>query len=233
MKPISIFLDTADLSVIRQYADNVLIKGFTTNPTLMKRYGVKDYEVYARTLLDMVGDKEVAFEVVSEDPEEIMRQALKIHGWGENVNVKIPYMDSKGGFNLEIISRLMMLGVHVNITAIISLHQVSHVLSHLPTGKAILSVFAGRLADTGEPPAHTMMQAVDKLKYHPSKRVLWASVREPVNIAEAGRAGCHIITVPPEMFDKAVKWNGKDLEKIAQETSAQFINDATSAGLTL
>lgn len=231
--PIHIYLDTSDLKQIIRYADNPLVKGFTTNPTLMRRAGVTNYELFAKSVLDVVRDKPVSFEVVHEEHNEVIRQAMKIQSWGTNVNVKVPMVDSTGKSNCELISQLMHAKVHVNITAMISLHHVSYVLSRIPLGPAILSVFAGRLADTGEAPYQTMKEAAHKLSYYAGKQLLWASVREPVNISEAASAGCNIITVPPEMLEKAMKWYCKDLDKIAIETSRQFIEDALSAGLTL
>jgi len=231
--PIDIYLDTSDLKEITRYADSHLVKGFTTNPTLMRRAGVSDYELFARSVLEVVRGKPVSFEVVSEEPKEVMRQALLIQSWGPNVSVKIPMMNSRGQCNCPIISELMSLKVQVNVTAMISLHHVSYVLAHIPLGPAILSVFAGRLADTGQSPHSAMREAASKLSYHPGKKLLWASVREPVNISEAAHAGCHIITVPPAMLEKAMKWYGRDDDQIAAETSKQFIDDAVSAGLTL
>jgi len=231
--PIDIYLDTSDLKEIVRYADNPLVKGFTTNPTLMRRAGVTNYEVFARSVLEVVGSKPVSFEVVSEDHDEVFRQALLIQSWGANVSVKIPMMTSKGDDNTHLISELMHAKVHVNITAIISLYQVSYVLSHIPLGPCILSVFAGRLADTGSAPYATMREAAHKLTYYAGKKLLWASVREPVNIHEAAAADCNIVTVPPDMLQKAIKWCGRNPEVIAAETSKQFIEDAVSAGLTL
>ena len=231
--PIDIYLDTCELKEIAHYADDPLVKGFTTNPTLLRRAGVVNYPMFAYQVLDMVKGKAVSFEVLSEEPEEVIRQALKIQAWGPNVNVKIPMMNSRGDYNLDLIVQLMNLKVHVNITAMISLYHVSRVLAVLPAGPAILSVFAGRLADTSQNPFPTMADAARKLALHTGKKLLWASVREPVNISEAAHAGAHIITVPPEMLAKAVKWFNRDPDLIATETSKQFIEDAVSAGLTL
>lgn len=231
--PIDIYLDTCDLEQIENHVNNPIIKGFTTNPTLMRRAGVTDYEHFARNLLQVVGDKAVAFEVVTEEPNEVVRQALKIQSWGANVNVKVPLFSSKGDYNLDLICQLMALNVHVNITAMISLYHVSRVLNVLPKGPAILSVFAGRLADTWHPPLETMREAAKKLEYHPSKRLLWASVREVGNIQEAINARCDIITVPPDLLTKAVLYREMDPDTLAVQTSQQFANDAASAGLTL
>jgi len=231
--PIDIYLDTSDLKQIIRYADNPLVKGFTTNPTLMSRAGVTNYEAFARSVLHVVRDKPVSFEVVHEERNEVIRQAMKIQSWAPNVNVKVPMMNSRGEDNCELIAQLMHAKVHVNITAMVSLHHVSYVLARIPLGPAILSVFAGRLADTGQQPYPSMKEAAHKLSYYAGKQLLWASVREPVNISEAASARCNIITVPPEMLEKAIKWYCRDPDVIAADTARQFIEDAASAGLTL
>lgn len=230
---IDIYLDTCDLKQIEYALEKGVVQGFTTNPTLMRRAGVTNYEHFARNLLQVVGNKPVAFEVVSEDPEEMFKQALKIQAWGDNVNVKIPLFNSKGDYNLDTIGKLMLSKVHVNITAIISLYQVSRVLAVLPAGRAILSVFAGRLADTGQMPGATMAEAARKIQYHPGKKLLWASVREVINIREADQCRCDIITVPPELLLKAAQFYAMDPDALAIETSRQFAGDAAAAGLTL
>lgn len=231
--PLDIYLDTCDIKEIARAIDTPVIQGVTTNPTLMRKAGVTDYMRFARTVLELVGEKAVAFEVVTEDPDKVIEQALKLQALGTNVNVKVPMLNSRGESNLKLIAELIHLKVHVNITAIISLYQVSQVLIELPAGPAILSVFAGRLADTGHSPVPHMQEAVKKLRFHPGKRLLWASVREPLNIYEAAHSGCHIVTVPTEMLTKAILWHNRSPDTIAAETSQQFINDATSAGLTL
>lgn len=230
--PIAIHLDTCDLKEIEAAASNPLISGLTTNPTLMRRAGVDDYAEFARHVLDIF-PKPVSFEVTSEDDSEISRQAVKIASWRENVFVKIPCVKSTGEYNNGIINALISVGVKVNITAIVSLYQASRMLQNISPGEAILSVFAGRLADTGEEPYTHLLELKRKIYYYPGKKILWASVREPLNIRQAWDAGCDIITVPMAILKKAHQFYGMDPELLSVQTSTQFKLDSEAAGLTL
>lgn len=229
---IEVYLDTCEMREIATAASNPHVDGLTTNPTLMRRAGVKNYLDFAKEVL-LIFPKPVAFEVTSEEPIEVIRQAKFIQSWRSDVNVKIPCMTTGGQYNTALIKELMFMGVHVNITAIISLYQCSRILAALPNGRAILSVFAGRLADTGISPFDTMLELKRKLHHFPDKRVLWASVREAFNLHEAAACGCNIITMPPALLQKAIQFCEMDPEALSVETSKQFVEDSIAAGLTL
>jgi transaldolase len=224
-----LFCDCADFeSIIALYA-NPLIKGFTTNPTLMRKAGVVDYEAFARKILRAIPDRPVSFEIFADDPEEMEIQALTIAGWGDNVNVKIPVTNRAGEFMGPLIRRLSGSGVAVNVTAILTLDQVGLVAQALdPSAPAIVSVFAGRIADTGIDPVPVMKEARRMLQCRPRAELLWASPRELLNIFQANDAGCHIITVPPDLFDK-LSLVGKDLTAYSLETVSMFHKDARAA----
>ncbi|MGH7073057.1 MAG: transaldolase, partial [Stellaceae bacterium] len=200
---IKLFADGADLSSILALCKNRWIRGFTTNPTLMRKAGVLDYETFARNLLRAVPDRPVSLEVFASDEDSMEAQARTIASWGPNVNVKIPVTDQNGVFMGPLIQRLSRSGVAVNVTAILTLSQVERVAAALhSTTPAIVSVFAGRIADTGIDPVPIMKQARSLLCARPRAELLWASPRELLNIFQADAAGCHIITVPPEILAK-------------------------------
>lgn len=201
---IKIFADGADLTTIRELYGNPWIKGFTTNPTLMRKAGVSDYEAFARNLLRAVPDRPVSFGIFADDEEGMEAQTRVIASWGTNVNVKIPVTDRRGKFMGPLIRRLSHSGVVVNVTAILTLEQVERVAEALDAATpAIVSVFAGRMADTGVDPVPMMKQARGLLHgRRPRAELLWASPRELLNIFQADDAGCHIITVPPEILAK-------------------------------
>jgi len=212
---------------------NPLIKGFTTNPTLMRKAGVEDYEAFARKLLQAVPDRPVSFEVFADDPEEMEMQALAIAGWGDNVNVKIPVTNRAGEFMVPLIRRLSSSGVAVNVTAILTLEQVELVAQALhPSAPAIVSIFAGRIADTGVDPVPMMKEARKMLQCRPEAELLWASPRELLNIFQADNSGCHIITVPPDLLDK-LSLVGKDLTAYSLETVSMFHEDARTAAFRI
>jgi len=223
---IKLFSDGADLASILDLYRNPWIKGFTTNPTLMRKAGILDYEAFARNLLRAVPDRPVSLEVFADDEESMEAQARAIASWGRNVNVKIPVTDQNGVFMGPLIQRLSRAGITVNITAILTLHQVESVARALhPTTPAIVSVFAGRIADTGVDPVPIMKQARYLLSARPRAELLWASPRELLNIFQADAAGCHIITVPPEILSK-LSLVGKDLANYSRETVSMFHRDA-------
>jgi transaldolase len=230
--PIAIYLDSSDIRDITLAKAHPLVKGVTTNPSLMRRAGVNNYWEFAHRVMENYPGP-VSFEVVSEDPDTVVRQALTLAALRDNVWVKVPFIRTNGIYNLGLIRELMLMGVKVNITAIISLHQASQVMAELPVGEAILSVFAGRIADTGEDAFRHMAEIKRKLAYHPKKQLLWASVREPYNIYEASECGADIITVPPALLNKALLMSQKDPDALAIETVQQFMTDTEEAGLTL
>jgi transaldolase len=226
---IKIFADGADLSSILAIYRNPWIKGFTTNPTLMRKAGILDYEAFARNLLHVVPDRPVSLEAFADDEENMEAQARAIASWGSNVNVKIPVTNQDGVFMGPLIQRLSRAGITVNVTAILTLHQVERVAQALdPASPAIVSVFAGRIADTGVDPVPLMKQARQLLYARPRAELLWASPRELLNIFQADGAGCHIITVPPEILDK-LNLIGKDLANYSLETVSMFHRDAHAA----
>ncbi len=230
---IKIFADGADLPSILKLSRDPLIKGVTTNPTLMRKAGVEDYEAFARTLLGEVTDMPVSLEVLADDFDEMERQALEIASWGANVNVKIPITNTRGESACGLIGRLSRQGVVVNATAILSLDQVRAVSDALdPETPAIVSVFAGRVADTGVDPAPHMAQALEILRERPKAELLWASPRELLNLFHADAVGCHIITVTNDILAK-LHLVGKDLDEYSRETVDMFYRDATAAGYAI
>jgi transaldolase len=229
---IKLFADGADLSGILELGSNPWsprIQGFTTNPTLMRKAGVLDYEAFARNLLEAVPDRPVSLEVFADDADSMEAQARAIASWGPNVNVKIPVTNQQGVFMGPLIERLARDGITVNVTAILTLHQVEWVAQALhPSTPAIVSVFAGRIADTGVDPVPIMQQAHCILAQRPRAELLWASPRELLNIFQADAAGCHIITVPPEILNK-LSLVGKNLTRYSLETVSMFHRDAHDA----
>jgi transaldolase len=210
-----------------------LIKGFTTNPTLMRMAGVEDYETFAREVLDVITDRPVSFEVFADDKEGMLLQGRAIATWGDNVNVKIPYTNTKGEPMLSVIQELSDAGVQVNVTAMMTAEQVEKTAAVLnPDVGAIVSVFAGRVADTGLDPMPLMRRAAANLKDRPKAELLWASPRELLNIFHADETGCHIITVTNDVLAK-LAGVGKDLDEFSLDTVKMFYNDATSAGYTI
>jgi transaldolase len=230
---VKIFADGADLpGIVKLYA-NPLIKGFTTNPTLMRKSGVTDYAAFAREVLKAVPDRPVSFEVFADEFGAMERQAHEIASWGANVNVKIPVTTTKGVFCGPVIHRLSQAGVAVNVTAILTLEQVSQVVECLSARTpAIVSVFAGRVADTGRDPVPLMAKAVEILKAKPKAELIWASPRELLNIFQADEIGCHIITVTHDVLAK-LALVGKDLDGYSLETVQMFHRDAEAAGFTI
>jgi transaldolase len=226
---IKLFSDGADLASIVALSANPWIRGFTTNPSLMRKAGVVDYERFGREVLAAIPDRPVSLEVFADTPAEMEAQAMAIAGWGKNVNVKIPVTNQAGEFMGPVIQRLSQAGVAVNVTAILTIAQVEAVAEVLaPATPAIVSVFAGRIADTGIDPVPVMQQAVKMLASRPHAELLWASPRELLNIFQANDAGCHIITVPPEILQK-LSLIGKDLTDYSRETVSMFYRDACAA----
>jgi transaldolase len=230
---IKIFADGADPSGILSLAENPLIKGFTTNPTLMLGAGVADYEAFAREIIDLVPDHPISFEVLSDDFDEMERQALKIASWGENVYVKVPITNCSGESSVPLLRRLSGQGLKLNVTAIMTAEQVEMCVKGLdgvPSG--YVSVFAGRIADTGRYPVPIIRAALDVLADHPQLELIWASPRELLNLFEADAAGCHVITVTHDLLKK-LSLVGKDLDEFSMDTVHMFFRDAQAAGFSL
>jgi len=230
---IKIFADGADLEEMLKLAKNPMVKGFTTNPTLMRKAGITDYEAFARHVLETITEQPVSFEVFADDAENMEKQALKIASWGNNVNVKIPITNTTGESMVPLVGRLSQAGVQVNVTAMMTNDQVRATAAVLnPDVPAIISVFAGRIADTGRDPMPAMKEAVDILKDRPKAELLWASPRETLNIFQADQIGCHIITVTNDLLAK-LSSTGKDLDQFSLETVQMFFRDAKYAGFTI
>lgn len=227
---VKIFADGADRAGILAQYRNPLIRGFTTNPTLMHKAGIKDYEGFARSILEEVPDRPISFEVFSDDFEEMYQQARKIGSWGDSVYVKIPVTNTKGDSAIPLLKRLADAGVKVNVTALFTLKQVEAVSAALADAPpSCISVFAGRIADAGVDPLPTMRTSVKILAVHPQQELIWASPREVFNIVQANDIGCHIITVTHDLIAKLGSL-GKDLQLFSLETVRMFRNDAVAAG---
>jgi transaldolase len=232
--PVKIFADGADLQGIAELARQPYIDGVTTNPTLMRKVGLTDYESFARAVLNEVKVKPISFEVFSDDFSEMRRQALKMHQWQENIYVKIPITNTGGESSIPLIAQLAREGVKLNITAVLTPRQVRAVAAALdPTVPAIVSVLAGRIADTGVDPVPIMTKSVKIVSDLPKAELLWASVREVLNVFQAAACRCHIVTVPHDILKKFVELAGKDLDELSLDTVRMFHRDAAAAGFTL
>jgi transaldolase len=230
---IKIFADGADLKGMVELARDPSISGFTTNPTLMRQSGITDYEAFAREALKQITDLPISFEVFSDELDDMARQARLIAAWGANVYVKIPVTNTRGESCAPLIRLLSEEGLHLNVTALLSLSQVRVVAEALePSPRAIVSVFAGRIADTGRDPVPLMQAALELLAPFPSQELLWASPREVLNICQADAIGCHIITVTYDLLKK-LRGLGRDLEDFSLATVQMFHDDAQRAGFVL
>lgn len=230
---IDLYADGADVREMAAARQGGLVKGFTTNPTLMRKSGVSDYEAFAKEALAAIGGLPISFEVFADEFDEMERQATKIAAWGESVFVKIPVTNTRGESAVPLIGRLSSARVKLNITAILTLDQVRAVTEALhPDVPAIISVFAGRIADTGRDPVPLMKKARAIMRSRPKAQLLWASPRELLNIFQAEECGCEIITVTGEILKK-LAMVGKPLEELSLETVKMFYNDASAAGFKL
>ncbi len=230
---IKLYGDGATLADFARLHGEGLVTGFTTNPSLMRRAGVADYEAFAKELLAIIPDMPVSFEVIADDFVEMQRQAEKIAAWGKNVYVKIPITNTKRESSLPLVRILAAKGIKLNVTAILTLEQVAATVEALDPGiPAVISIFAGRIADTGIDPKPIMKAAVAMAARRPLAEVLWASIREVLNIYEAQDCGCQIITATPDLLKK-LDMSGKNLEDLSAETVAMFDTDARAAGYQL
>ena len=228
-----IFCDIAELKQIRKFDKKKIVKGFTTNPTLMKSAGAKDYKKYSKEILKICPNKPVSLEVFADDYTNMKNQALKISNWGKNVYVKIPVSNSKGVFMGKLIKELNNLNIKLNITAVYSSAQTKKILKLLnKKSKVIISIFAGRAGDTGKDPIPEFKRSIHLAKKFKNVEILWASVREPYNFIQAKQLGCHIITVPPATIEKIENF-GKSFDKLTKETVKAFFSDAKSAGFKI
>jgi len=230
---VKLFADGADKDGMLEMYKKPYIKGFTTNPTLMRKAGVDDYRKFALEILSLIKDKPISFEVFSDEFDEMEKQAKEIASWGENVYVKIPITNTRGDSSVSLIKRLSDANVKVNITAMMTVEQVEEVLTSLENSPgACVSIFAGRIADTGRDPIPIMREAVNILKPYHNIELIWASPRELLNIIQANEIGCHIITVTNAVLKKLPTLN-KDLNQFSLETVKMFYNDAQTVGYTI
>ena len=230
---VKLFADGADKSGILEMDQNPLISGFTTNPTLMKSAGIKDYKAFSLDILSHIKEKPISLEVFSDDFEEMEKQALEIASWADNIYVKIPITNTKSESSKDLIQRLSDQGVKLNVTAMMTVAQVENILPALADGKgSYVSVFAGRIADAGIDPLPVMKEVVDKLADYPNIELIWASPRELYNVVQANDIGCHIITATNDILKK-LPTIGKDLDQFSLETVKMFYDDATEAGYSI
>jgi transaldolase len=229
---VKLYADGANADEIVRLAQNPLIQGFTTNPTLMRKAGVDDYETFARGILERIDNRPISFEVFGDDFPEMGQQARKLASWGPNVYVKIPVMNTRSEFSGPLIRELSSEGLKLNVTAVMTAEQVREVADALQDVPSVVSVFAGRIADTGRDPMPIMRKAREALAGRPSAELLWASPRELLNVIQADEVGCHIITATGDILAK-LPGLGKDLDEFSLETVQMFFNDARAAGYLL
>ena len=220
-----IFCDIAEISQIKKFYKKKIVKGFTTNPSLMRKAGAKNYEIYSKQIIKVCNKKPVSLEVFADEYEGMKDQAIKINSWGKNVYVKIPIINSKGKFMGKIIKELNSKNVKLNITAVYSSKQTDKILKLInKRNKVIISIFAGRAADTGKDPIPEFIKSIKMAKKFKNVEILWASVREPYNYTQAKQLGCHIITIPPSIIEKIEKF-GKSFQDLTVETVKNFLID--------
>ena len=221
-----IFCDIADLKFIKKFNKKIIVKGFTTNPSLMRKAGAKDYKNYSKKILKICNNKPVSLEVFADQLEKMKQQGIKINSWGKNVYVKIPVVNSKGEFTGKVIRDLNNRNIKLNITAVYTANQTKKILRSInKKSKVIISLFVGRAADTGKDPIPELKRSIKLAKKYKNVEILWASVREPYNYLQAKQLGCHIITVPPPIIEKIEKF-GKTFDKLTKETVKNFLIDS-------
>ena len=221
-----IYCDIADIRTIKSYSKKKIVKGFTTNPSLMRKAGAKNYELYSREILKVCNNKPVSFEVFADDYKNILKQALKIKSWGKNVYVKIPVENSKGIFMGKVINELSKNNIKMNITAVYTHGQTARILNNIKgKAKVIISIFAGRAGDVGKDPVPEIKKSLNIAKKYKNVKILWASVREPYNYLQASQLGCHIITIPPTIITKIEKF-GKSFKNLTNDTVKAFLIDS-------
>jgi len=228
-----IFCDIAELNQIRKFNKKKIVKGFTTNPSLMRKAGAKDYKSYSKKILNICKNKPVSLEVFADDYLAMKKQALKINTWGKNVYVKIPIVNSKGIFMGRIINELNNKKIKLNITAVYSSNQTRKILKSInKKTKVIISIFAGRAADTGKDPVPEFIKSISMAKKFKNVEILWASVREPYNYLQAKQLGCHIITISPSIIEKIEKF-GKSFNQLTIQTVKNFLTDSKKSNFKI
>ena len=223
---IKIFCDIADLDLIKEFNKQKIVKGFTTNPTLMRKAGAKNYETYSKKLLSECKKKPISFEVFADDNESMIKQGVKINTWGKNVYVKVPVVNSKNQFTGKVIKVLNNQNIKLNITAVYTAKQTEKILEQInKKTKVIISIFAGRAGDAGKDPIPQLIKSIKIAKRYKNVEILWASVREPYNYIQAKQLGCQIITIPPSIIEKIKKF-GKSFDQLTVETVKTFLQDS-------
>jgi len=223
---IKIFCDIADLNNIKKFNKIKLVKGFTTNPSLMRKAGAKDYQSYSKQILKVCNKKPISFEVFADNFKFMIEQGVKINKWGKNVYVKVPVVNSKNQFSGQVIKELNRRKIKLNITAVYTAKQTKKILKKIDKKtKVIISIFAGRAADTGKDPVPEFVKSIKIAKSFKNVEILWASVREPYNYIQAKQLGCHIITIPPSIIEKIQKF-GKSFDQLTKETVKNFLIDS-------
>ncbi len=228
----NIYCDIADIKQIKKFNKKIIVKGFTTNPSLMRKAGAKNYENYSKEILKFC-KKPISFEVFGDDYMSMKRQAFIINSWGKNVYVKIPIINSKGSFTGKLIKELSYKNIKLNITAVYNSSQTKKILKCLnKKSKTIISIFAGRAGDVGKDPMPELKKSISMSKRFKNVRILWASVREPYNYLQAKQLGCHLITVPPKIIEKIEKF-GKSFDQLTKETVTSFLKDSKKSNFKL
>ena len=221
-----IYCDIADTATIKKFSKKKIVKGFTTNPSLMRKAGAKNYELYSKEILKVCNNKSISFEVFADDYKSILKQALRIRSWGDNVYVKIPVENSKGIFMGKIINELSRKNIKMNITAVYTHKQTLRILSKIKKNtNIIISIFAGRAGDVGKDPIPEIKKSIYSAKKFKNVKILWASVREPYNFTQASQLGCHIVTIPPNIISKIEKF-GKSFKSLTNDTVKAFLIDS-------
>ncbi len=228
-----IFCDIADLSLIKKFNKKKIVKGFTTNPSLMRKAGAKDYKSYSKKILKTCKNKPISLEVFADDTKNMIAQGLKINSWGKNIYVKVPVVNSKNKFSGKVIKELNSRNIKLNITAVYTSKQTEKILRSInKRTKVIISIFAGRAADAGKDPVPEFIKSIKLAKNYKNVEILWASVREPYNFLQAKKLGCHIITVPPAIIEKIEQF-GKPFKNLTEETVKIFLKDAKKSNFTI
>ena len=223
---IKIFCDIADLKLVKKFNKKKIVKGFTTNPSLMRKAGAKDYKFYSKKILQICKNKPISLEVFADDHKSMIEQGIKINTWGKNVYVKVPVVNSKNEFTGKVIKYLNNRNIKLNITAVYTAKQTAKILKNInKKTKVIISIFAGRAGDTGKDPLPEFVESIKKAKRFKNVEILWASVREPYNYVQAKQLGCHIITIPPSIIEKIQKF-GKSFDQLTRETVKAFLVDS-------
>ena len=230
---VKVFCDIADLKNIRKFNKNNFVKGFTTNRSLMRKAGARDYKSYSRQILRICNRKPISFEVFADSPKLMIEQGVKINKWGKNVYVKVPVINSKKQFTGKVIQNLNSKNIKLNITAVYTAKQTAKILKVInKKTDVIISIFAGRAADTGKDPVPEFIKSIAIAKSFKNVQILWASVREPYNYTQAKQLGCHIITIPPSIIEKIQKF-GKSFDQLTQETVKNFLIDSRKSKFKL